>query len=231
MGTRSKWMPDGEADTPYMRARQEWDARMGSVVVQAKNWRQATFASLGLVLVALVGAVYLGAQPKVIPHVIEVDQLGNAVYRGPVGQTAAHYSPSEATLRYHLRRFIDDTRTISGDPVVLKRNWLDAYAMVTRNGGNMLTAFVQKPENEPFRRSQEERVSVEVFSLVAVSADTWQIDWKEKRWDKNGNAMGDVVWRGMLRVVIQVPKSEEAMVRNPIGIYVDEFHWDKVTPS
>jgi len=229
MESKTKWTTQGAADTPYMRARQEWDARMGSALVHARNWRLAAFGSLGLVLVALIGAIYLGSKPKAVPHIIEIDQIGNATYRGAVG--SSQYTPSEATVRYHLRRFIEDTRTLTSDQAVLKRNWLDAYALVTRNGGNMLTAYVQKPENEPFRRAQEERVNVEVLALVAASKDTWQIDWRERRWDRNGNPMGDVVWRGMLRVIFQTPKTEEAMARNPIGLYIDEFHWDKVTPS
>jgi type IV secretory pathway TrbF-like protein len=231
METKTKWNPEGEADTPYMRARQEWDERMGSAVVHAKNWRLAAFAMMGLVGIALAGVIYLGAQPKAVPHIIEVDHLGGASYRGPVGETASQYTPSETTIRYHLRRFIEDTRTISSDPIVLKNNWLDAYALLTTNGGNMLTAYVQKPENEPFHRAQEERVSVEVLALVAVSKDTWQIDWRETRWDKNGNPLGNVIWRGMLRVLLQTPKTAAAMARNPIGLYVDEFHWDKVQPS
>ena len=26
----------------------------------------------------------------------------------------------------------------------------------------------------------------------------------------------------------ETPKTEEAMAKNPIGLYIDEFHWDKV---
>ena len=33
-------------DTPYRRARQEWDARMGSAVLSARAWRRIAFASL-----------------------------------------------------------------------------------------------------------------------------------------------------------------------------------------
>src|SRR5205085_11822150 len=42
-----QWKPEGPLATPYRRARQEWDARIGSAAVQAKNWRLATFVSLG----------------------------------------------------------------------------------------------------------------------------------------------------------------------------------------
>ena len=102
-----------------------------------------------------------------MPHIIEVDRLGAASYHGPVGQ--ADYVPTDAVITYHLRRFIEDTREISSDLAVLKRNWLDAYTLLTPRGGRMLSAFVQKPENDPFRRAQDERVTVEVLSTVRVA--------------------------------------------------------------
>ncbi len=162
-----------------------------------------------------------------MPHIIEVDRLGAASYHGPVGQ--ADYVPADAVITYHLRRFIEDTREISSDLAILKRNWLDAYTLLTPRGGRMLSAFVQKPENDPFRRAQDERVTVEVLSTVRVAGDTWQVDWRESSWDKNGAPMGSpVVWRAMLRTLVQAPKTAEAMRANPIGLYIDELHWDKV---
>ncbi len=223
----TQWAPDGVLDTPYRRARQEWDTRMGSALVHAKNWRLACFASLGLVGLSLLGLVYLGAQPKAVPHVIEVDRLGAASYRGPVG--GSPYVPSDAVITYHLRRFLSDTREISSDIAVLKRNWIDAYQLVTPRGGHMLTAFVEAPEHDPFRRAQEERVTLEFLSAVRVSGDTWQVDWRESSFDKDGNPGGaSVTWRAMLRTLLAPPKDAEAMSRNPIGLYIDEFHWDKV---
>lgn len=229
MDARIKWAPEGDLDTPYRRARQEWDARMGSALVQARNWRLATFASLGAVAIALVGVIVLGAQPKAVPHIIEVDHLGAAVYRGPVAAAGADFTPSEAAIKYQLRRFLEDTRVVTSDTIVLKAHWLDAYTLVTPRGGNMLSAFVQRPENDPFRRALEERVSLEVLSTVRVSAETWQLDWRETSFDKNGTPAGlPVVWRAMLRIVLNRPKTEDEMAKNPIGLYIDEFHWDKV---
>ena len=230
MDTKTKWMPGGQADTPYMRARQEWDARMGSALVHARNWRLATFGALFAVVVALAGMIYLGRLPKAVPHIIEVDHLGAASYRGPIGQSEADYVPSDASVKYHLQRFLEDTRSISSDTAVLKRNWLDAYTLVTPKGGNMLTAYVSQPDHEPFHRATAgELVSVEVLSSVRVSQDTWQVDWRESTWDKNGSAVGaPTVWRGMFHVLFHLPKTEEAMARNPIGLYIDEFHWDTI---
>lgn len=221
-----KWSPEGALETRYKKARQEWDTRMGHAVVQARNWRLATLLSLGLVLVSLVGTIYLGAQPKAVPHIVQVDRLGAPTYLGPVGQAAREYRPSEASLKYHLRRFITETRTISSDPVVMKRNWVDAYTLITQNAANHLSAFAQ--QTDPFKRIDQERVSVDVVAVVQLSADTWQADWQEKTWDKAGNELAGTIWRGTFRIVVRIPETEEQLASNPIGLFVDEFHWSKV---
>jgi type IV secretion system protein VirB5 len=221
-----RWKPEGEVETRYRRARQEWDLRMGTAVVQAQNWRIATLASLGLVFVSLLGTLYLGTQPKVVPHIVQLDRIGAPTDLGPVGQSARDYKPSEASIKYHLRRFIVSTRTISSDAAVMKQYWLDAYALITQNAANHLNAYAQ--QSDPFKRRQRERVSVDVAAVVQLSADTWQADWLEKAGDKDGNEGDGTVWRGTFRIVVKTPESEEQLALNPIGLFIDEFHWSKV---
>jgi type IV secretion system protein VirB5 len=224
---RSSWAPAQALDTPHAKARQEWDLRMGSTVVQAKNWRLATFAALGLLLVSMIGIIYLGAQPKAVPLVVQVDKLGAPTYVGPVDQAARDFKPAAPSLQYHLRRFVDDTRSISSDPAVLKRNWLDAYKLVTPSGANQLNAYVH--DTNPFKRLDDDvRVSVQVNVTVPLSRDTWQVDWTETTWDQNGNPTASAVWRGNFRLLIRQPESEEDLAANPLGLFIDEFHWARL---
>jgi type IV secretory pathway TrbF-like protein len=220
------WTPDKPLETRYRKARQEWDLRMGSALAQARNWRLATFVSLALVLLSIVGLIFLGAQPKAVPHIVQIDKLGMPTYLGPVGQSLRDFRPSDAVLKYHLRRFIEDTRTVSSDPAVMKRNWIDAYTLITQSAGNQLSAYAQKVE--PFKRMQDERLSVDVLAVVQLSKDTWQADWRETNWDTGGTETGSTIWRGTFRALLRVPDSEEQLVTNPIGLFVDEFHWSKV---
>jgi type IV secretion system protein VirB5 len=75
-------------------------------------------------------------------------------------------------------------------------------------------------------------VTVEIVSTVRAAGDTWQVDWKESSWDKNGAPVGaPIVWRAMLRTVLETPKTPEAIQRNPLGLYIDELHWDRVGGS
>lgn len=221
-----KWNPEGEVETRYRRARKEWDDRMGGAVVQARNWRLATLLSLGLVLVSLAGIIYLGAQPKAVPHIVQVDRIGAPTYLGPVGQSAREYRPAEATIKYHLRRFIEETRSVSSDPAVVRRNWTDAYAVITASAANQLGAYAER--NDPIKRAQDARVTVDLSAIVQISKDTWQADWQEETWDKAGNQSGSAVWRGTFKILMRTPESEEQIAANPIGLFIDEFHWSKV---
>jgi type IV secretion system protein VirB5 len=221
-----KWTPEGQVETRYRKARKEWDDRMGGAVIQARNWRLATLLALGLVLVSLAGTIYLGAQPKAVPHIVQVDKIGAPTYIGPIGQSAREYRPGDATIKYHLRRFIDQTRSVSSDPAVVRKNWTDAYTVITPNAANQLSAYAER--NDPIKRAQDARVTVDVSAVVQVSKETWQADWEEKTWDKAGNQVGSAVWRGTFKILLRTPESEDQIATNPIGLYIDEFHWSKV---
>ena len=53
--------------TPYQRAAQAWDDRIGSARVQATNWRLAALGSLALSFVLAGGLVWRSTQSIVTP--------------------------------------------------------------------------------------------------------------------------------------------------------------------
>jgi type IV secretion system protein VirB5 len=217
------------AETSYARGRREWDSRMGSAVIQAKNWRYSSLALTMLLLVSIAGNVYLGKQPKAVPHVVQVDQIGAATYRGPAEALAAGFTPSEPLIRYQVRRFIELTRTVSSDNVLLRKNWFEVYKMLKEGskGHTFATAWVK--EHDPWLRAQTETTSTEILSAVPLSTSSWQIDWRESTWNRHGQPTGKpVVWRAMLQVSVRAPETKQQMVDNPLGVFVDEFYWDQI---
>lgn len=225
MKRKSKYKPENGPVSPYQKAAQEWDDRIGSARVQAKNWRITALIALFLCILLGVGSVYVNSQPRQV-HIVEVNPDGSAVYRGAGGQSYNSFKAGEPSIRYHLNRFIQDTRMISSDRSIIKKNWIDAYRLVTANGRNTLNDYVQK--NDPFARAASERIGVSITAMVPVSENTWQVDWVESKWDSRGVALGDTRWRGMFTVVIQRPTTDAQLASNPIGFYVDEIHWSRI---
>jgi hypothetical protein len=67
-----------EPVTPYQKAAQVWDERIGSARVQAHNWRLMALGSLGLSLILAAILLWVGRSGSTVPYIVEVDSLGAA---------------------------------------------------------------------------------------------------------------------------------------------------------
>jgi type IV secretion system protein VirB5 len=122
-----------EPETPYQRAGQVWDERIGSARVQARNWRLMAFGGLLLSTGLSAGLMWQSMQSRVLPYVVEVDRLGEA---RAVAPAAAEYRPTDPQIAWHLGRFVSNIRSVSLDPVLMRENWLSAYDFVTEPSRN-----------------------------------------------------------------------------------------------
>ena len=92
-----------EPVTPYQKAGQLWDERIGASRVQARNWRLMAFGCFAL-STALSGAlVWQSMQSRVTPYVVEVDKFGEA--RTVAGLTGLFVvTPASPGYRHRRRR-------------------------------------------------------------------------------------------------------------------------------
>ena len=214
-----------QAETPYQRAAQVWDERIGSARVQAKNWRLMAFGCLVLALLMAGGLVWRSAQSIVTPYVIEVDQSGQV---RTVGEAATPYRPTDAQTAHHIARFVTLVRSLSIDPIVVRQNWLDAYDYTTDRGAAVLNDYARV--NDPFARIGKESVTVQITSVVRASDASFNVRWMERRY-VNGAAAGLERWTAVVSIVQQTPRTEERLRRNPLGIYVNGLSWSRELDS
>lgn len=211
--------------TPYQAAEQLWDERIGSARVQAKNWRLMAFGCLVLALLMAGGLVWRSAQSIVTPYVVEVDSGGQV---RAVGEAVTPYRPSDAQTAYHLARFITLVRSLSIDPIVVRQNWLDAYDYTTDRGAAVLNDYARA--NDPFARVGKETVTVQITSVVRASDASFQVRWTERRY-VSGAAAGLEHWTAVASIVLQPPRTEERLRRNPLGVYVNGLSWSRELDS
>ena len=211
--------------TPYQAAAQVWDQRIGSARVQAKNWRLMAFGCLSLALLMAGGLVWRSAQSIVTPYVVEVDNAGQV---HAVGEAATPYKPTDAQIAYHLARFMNDVRSLSIDPIVVRQNWLEAYDYATDRGAATLNDYART--NDPFSRIGQSSTAVEVTSVVRASESSFQLRWIERAY-ANGSPSDVERWTAVLSVVLQPPRTEERLRKNPLGIYVNGLSWSRELES
>ncbi|GGE05900.1 conjugal transfer protein TrbF [Tsuneonella deserti] len=210
-----------EPETPYQRAGKLWDERIGAARVQARNWRWMAFGGLGLTVAMSSALIWQSLQSRVVPYVVEVDSLGEARAVAPADRD---YQPGDAQVAWHLARFIEHVRTISLDPVLMRRDWLSAYDFVTRRGGQFLSDYANSAR--PFDVVGERTVSVQVTSVVRASDRSFQVKWTETAFERGAQA-GTSRWTAILAVVRRPPPSADTLRRNPLGIYVDAVDWSR----
>ncbi|MEM9573264.1 MAG: conjugal transfer protein TrbF [Pseudomonadota bacterium] len=206
-------------ETPYQKAGQVWDERLGSARVQAANWRLMAFGCLGLAMATSIGLVWRSLQSTVTPYVVEVDELGAVQAVGPAN---ARYEPTDAQIAYHLARFLEDVRGLSVDPVVVRQNWLGAYDYTTDKGAMALNDYAR--ENDPFASVGKRSRTVDVVSVVRISDDSFQARWVEKTYENAAHTRTER-FTALMTVILDPPSDAETLRKNPLGIFIHGLNW------
>jgi type IV secretion system protein VirB5 len=210
-----------EPETPYHRAAQVWDDRIGSARVQARNWRFMAFGCLILSAGFASALAWQSVRGTVVPWVVEVDGRGEA---RAVEPAVADYRPTDPQIAFHLARFIEHVRGLPADPIVVRQNWLRAYEFTTDRGAVALNDYARG--SDPFTRVGRQQVSVEVSSVIRASPDSFRVAWTERRFE-SGQLAGTERWTAILTVAIQPPRDAERLRSNPLGVYVNAINWSR----
>lgn len=210
-----------EPVTPYQRAAQVWDDRIGAARVQARNWRFAFFGCLALSGGLSAGLVWQSARGHIVPWVVQVDRLGEAQAVAPA---EAGYQPSDPQIAFHLARLIENVRTIPTDPIVLRQNWLRAYDFTTDKGALALNDYARN--NDPFSQIGKAQVAVDVSSVIRASPASFRVTWTERHY-QDGALAETSRWSAILTVIIRPPRTPDALRKNPLGVFVDALNWSK----
>ncbi len=209
------------AATPYQQAAQVWDDRIGSARVQAKNWRFAALMALILCFVMTAALIWRSSQSIVTPYVVELTTDGDV---RAVKSATADYHPTDAQIAHQLGEFIKNVRSVSIDPIVLRGNWLKAYDYTTDQAALTLNQYAR--ENDPFVDVGKRSVSVEITSIVRSSDDSFDLRWRETTF-RSGVQISQSTFTAVLAIVMDPPRDEATLIKNPLGVYVHGINWSR----
>ncbi|MGN8119247.1 conjugal transfer protein TrbF [Labrys sp. 22185] len=210
-----------EPATPYQKAAQVWDERIGSARLQARNWRYMAFGSLALSTGFAASLIWQSANGTVVPWVVQVDKLGQAQAVAPA---VADYRPTDPQIAWHLARFIEQVRSIPADPVIVRQNWLRAYEWTTDRGAGVLNDYARA--NDPFTKVGKQQIAVEASSVIRASPDSFRVAWMERRYE-DGKLSATERWTAILTIAVQPPRDADRLKANPLGIYVNAINWSR----
>lgn len=210
------------AENPYLAARLEWNERYGGFISEVRAWRRVAVLSLILATTGFSYALFLSQMTKVVPYIVEVDKLGNAL---PVGVPEQIEYADQRVIRAALANFVANFRSVTPDAVVQKQYIDRTYALLRAADPATEKVNAWFRSNSPFEIARRATVSVEVSNIVSLSERTFQIDWSEFERDRRGRETASRRFRGIATVTMSEPQDEAVIRLNPIGLYLRDFDW------
>lgn len=211
----------GASAHPYLTARREWDERYGDAIARAYSWRLAAFASLAVAAIAVLGVVYISAQPKTKPYVVALDQLGEPVaFARPTSGSAV----AQRILLAQLANWVWNSRTVLSDPTAEKTLLHKVYAMAGADAAGFLNRYYAA--HPPFG---DFSVAVTITSVLPTSENTWQVSWDEQR-SENDQPQAVAHWKAEITTGIdpKLAENPRVLLDNPLGIFVRAVAWTAV---
>ena len=136
-------------------------------------------------------------------------------------------------VRASISAFVRDVRMVSFDRHVQNEAIWRAYALLQSSDPATIKIndFMQEPATSPMKRAETHSVGVEILSVLQQTAETWEVNWTEKVWDRQGIRVEQYRMRGLITVYTIPPTTattDEEMRKNPLGIFVRDFTWSRI---
>jgi type IV secretion system protein VirB5 len=219
-------------ENPFLAARRTWNEHVGDVIASRQTWQVIGVLSLLIALSAVGGVIYIGSQSKFIPYVVEVDKHGTTVGGGAAIEIDR---ADPRVVLASISEFIEDARLVTPDVAMQRKAIYRLYAKLSPNdpGTTKMNEWLNgTKESNPFKRAEDEMVSIEIKTVLPQTDNTWQVDWEETTRDRQGVLKEKPTrMRALVTVYTTAPNpstTEKQMRMNPLSIYVRDFSWSSL---
>lgn len=221
-----------QLENPFLNAKRTWNIHYGSLVTSRQSWQLIGMLSMLIALAAVGGVIHFASQVKVVPYVIEVDELGKYLSVGVVSETTA---TDQRVIEATLRGFIENARLVTPDIALQRKAIFDVYSLLLPGQPSLqkMNEWLNgSSESVPFKRSEKEIVHTEIVSCMPLTEETWQIDWRESVRNRNGEQLSKPIpMRALVTISLAeqgVERTKKSIEKNPFGIYVTDFSWSSL---
>ncbi|MCF6766009.1 hypothetical protein L3V82_09505 [Thiotrichales bacterium 19S3-7] len=214
---------DLNPDQKYANAYLEWEERIGSARIQAKNWRLACLVSMFVVVLLLICIIMAISSQERYVYVAEVKP---GEYVANVKRVTETVTPTTAQQKALIGNFIHKIMSIPLDPVVLRRNWIDAYQLVEGQAIGQLNRLKQK--QRPFQNIGKVVQVATIESITQVSDFSYDVTWATKTIDRTGRTLAITLYSGVFTLFKGAkPESLSQLIINPTYMRIGYFSFNE----
>ena len=138
------------------------------------------------------------------------------------------YQPQLQEITFFLTHFITLVRAVPSDPVLIKRNWLNAYQFLRPKAANALNEIANQDPKSPLKRIGEETLTLQPLSVTQVAGgSSYQVRWEETAYNSHGVVIERYIMNGVFTIEVNLPDDEKVLAVNPLGVFITNFQWNR----
>jgi type IV secretion system protein VirB5 len=212
---------------PPDEARQLFRDRYRELEDAARNWRIVATGAVAVALVLAGGSIYLGVRSRYVPYVVTVDHQGFALSAPTAVGATEPLLGEDRILRYEIAGFVRDAREVIGDPLAETETLNRVKARANGAALEYLDHWYNGDghAHDPFKLARDNRVSVDIDSILKLSGQTYQVRWTEHDWSLSGDPGPESNWEAVLTVALNPPAEFSQTLINPLGFTVSGISW------
>ena len=211
----------------FLNGRREWTDNQRVAAESLRLWQVMGVGSLLILVVSVGWTGYLASSPKFVPYVVTIDRLGTPVAYAPAVRLDA---PTEAVMAATLSGVIANLRQVFADGTAQRHVLQQTFGYL--NGGDPATLFVEAfiEARAALYAEPDRTVTVHIETAHVIGERTWQVQWREETYARDGLLTGTEDWRATatLYVAKRGPVSASDLLQNPLGLYLETLSWSRV---
>lgn len=193
----------------------------------ARTWRTIAFMASAIGLVLAVGVIWETRQSRIVPYIVEVDKLGQAV---PVKRADRMAKVGQNVLSAVIAHFLIQVREIVGDPVAEKQIVSEAHHFLLPGAAAARVVDQFLESRDIYHIGAKLSLTVRIRSIVWKSGRTCLVGWTETVWLPDGSTRPNGSYEAFVTVKLVPPVSSgtPGFSENPLGVYIDKISWARV---
>ena len=209
--------------SPYQRAYQEWEHRIGSARKQARNWMLAGIASIIMCILLLISIIVVVNRQKMYVYVAEIKPEESVVN---VQTAVKSYTPTIAQKIAFVSDFIKNITQIPLDPVVLNKQWQNALLAVSGRAETQLKQVYNKLT--PLKLIGQKTIVTVITDSNEVSPNSFEMTFQITIYNRDGGVESVKLYSGVFTFAPSVaPDTLSQMVINPLGLKIGFFSFSE----
>jgi type IV secretion system protein TrbF len=214
---------------PYLIARSNFESVFRNQAKEKHAWKLAALAELVIIATLVIAYIQMSSTSRVVPYVVEVDRLGQAVAFGPAKPLR---EVDQRIVVRDLSELIRNLRSVTADPGLQVQMIEDAYAFIDASAAAFLNDYFANPQNNPRVLGQTMTRAVEIISVLPIpNSNSWKVQWTETERPRAGNTTRARAWEAYLTVKVAPPATAETIQANPLGVYITGINWTLVNTT